>query len=1213
MNSINHKTPPVSQGISRQSASVLGPSLLALVFVIAGVSCALSMQVKAQSTYGSILGTVTDASGAAVPNATITVINLGTNESRLAKSDVAGNFSAVNLQPAVYRVVVDSANFKHFVRQPVSVAVGAAVRIDATLQIGAASETVEVSTATPLLQTDSSTIGQQVEGQTVQEMPLNGRNTMNLIALAPGVVPGGSTAGPTGGNQGLGHTQLPGFGNYQIGGSLPGVSSTWVDGGPVNTMGGNLAAHQTALIPTQDAVQEFTVSSNTVSAEFGQFGGGVINMVTKSGTNQTHGSAYEYIRNAFFNANDWWNKRNQLLQSKPNKPVQWNQNQYGAAFGGPAIKDRIFYHFTWEGFRSDTGTVLPTNVPTSALQNGVFNSASSLKDPLGNCTIAPYTGQTVNGQTFPTGGYYIVNLFQGSCGDPMAQVMRGYYPPPNVPGVAFGLNNFYHTPATPDAQNQYNARIDYAVSAQQHIFARYTNWHIEDAGYNELGDYNGWITERAKSLDYEQQAVLGDTYTFSQKTILDLRLAYDRDNSPNATVASYGQDYSKFPSNSYVNQVGNQMTAHIIPQAGVTGGVYNNLWGYSGTCCTIGHDWYNTYTFTGSVIHIIGNHSLKIGGQVEWFQDHNIGGGNSGVFNYTGTYTGDSWADFLLGYEQSSSSITTQVEGGLYNWYQGYYITDTWQATRKLTLNLGLRWELPGGMYEKHDHNTVLLPYTNDPTYSVPGTLALVNSSLYPSRSSFNAKHGLFAPRVGFAYRLNNATVVSAGLGIAYLPLDAQTGAEPVKSPITSNVTNCGTTNTTTPNAAQLMYNCFSSSNPIIAPPERASSFYTLLNFYNNPGKGITGAYPYQKYPYNEQWNFSVSRQLTGTSMVEASYVGAAGIHLPASGNNLNQLADSNFTQGAALNGNGTCGNNVTNNKPLTLGQCLRPYLHYGNVKDSLSYNTQTIYHAMQARGQKRFGAGGTLMGNFTWAKMIGNTDTQLNFLEAGVQGANSSGGGAPSYQDYTNIHAERSPLTYDVPYRAVISYVLGLPIGKGQTLLSNANGVLDRVVSGWAANGITTFQHGFRLPIRDTQITSGANKNNDLNNFGIGSLRPNYVAGCNKTGGLSGTYTSRAMAGRPQFNTSCWTQPSDWTFGNEPRVGNGLFAQGIDNFDFSVLKSTKVTEHADVQFRAEFFNIFNRKQFAQPDASLGDTTFGDVLADNNQPRLVQFSLRVNF
>jgi len=1154
----------------------------------------------AQSTYGSIVGTVTDASGAAVPNATVTVTNLGTNEARVAKSDGAGNYSAVNLLPAAYKISVEAANFKHFLRQPVQVAVGTTVRIDAALQVGAATETIEVTTQAPLLQTDSSSVSQQIEGQTVQEMPLNGRNSMNLIALAAGVVPGGSTSGTPGGNQGAGHTNVIGFGNYQIGGNLPGMGQMFVDGGPVNTLGGNLGGNVTALIPTQDAVQEFNVASNNVSAEFGRFGGGVINMATKGGTNAFHGSVYEYFRNSFLNANDWFNKRSQIVAGTANKPPQWNQNQYGFALGGPVLKDKAFFHFTWEGFKSDTGNVNPSNVPTAAMQAGTFTHA--IHDPLGNCTIDSVS---------TPGQWKITNLFTGACGDPMAQVMRNYYPLPNN-SQAVGQNNWTAVPATPDSQRQYNARVDYNLSARQRLFARYTYWAIEDAGYNELNDYQGWLTENAHSLDYVQQAVVGDTITISPKTILDLRLAYLRDNSPNSTVASLNMDYSKYPSNSFVNQLASSMTARIIVQYtfGTAPGVTNyNFYGF-GRCCSIGHDWYNNYTISANLIRMIGNHTVKIGGLITQYGDHSIAGGNSGSFSFNGQYTGDQWADFLMGYETNGSSLTTQNEAYGYNYYQGYYITDTWQASKKLTLNLGLRWELPGGIYAGHDYNTVLLPNATDPTYNVQGTLGLVNSSLYPSKSVINVKHDLFAPRIGFAYRLNNNTVVSGGYGISYLPIDIQTGGMPVKSPVNSNPNSCGVVSTTTPSASQMMYNCFSASaNPIIAPPERSSGYFTLLKYYENTGKGITEAYPYQKYPYTQQWNLSASRQLPGNSMVELSYVGAAGLHLPASGSNYNQIPTGSYnSSGNATTGpqagqaltakTGTCGTTTT----LTVGQCLRPYPHYGNMKDSLAYVGQTIYHSLQVKGEKRFGAGGTLMGNFTWAKLIGNTDTQLNAVENGTGGPNSGGGGAPNYQDYTNLRGERSTVTYDVPFRTVISYVLTLPFGKGQKWLPDASGVVGHVVSGWGINGITTFQHGFHLPMKTAgNATLGST-------FGAGSIRPNYTVGCPKSTPLAGNARIAEW-----FNNTCWTAAPNYTFGNESRIDPNVFAQGIDNFDLSFLKSTNVTEKVAVQFRGEFFNIFNRKQFAQPDSSIGDATYGQITADDNQPRLVQFSLRVNF
>ena len=1185
--------------------------------------CALlvPLATRAQSTYGSIVGTVTDATGAAVPNATVTVTNLGTNEARVAKSDAAGNFSAVNLLPATYKISVTAANFKGFLRQPVPVAVGSTVRIDAALQVGAATETVEVTTQAPLLQTDSSSVNQQIEGKTVQEMPLNGRNSMNLLALAAGVIPGGSTSGSAGGNQGAGHTNVGGFGNYQMGGGLSGQSQMFVDGGPVNTLGGNLTGNVTALIPTQDAIQEFNVSTNNVSAEYGRFGSGAVNMATKSGTNAFHGSVYEYIRNRAFNANEWFNKAAQIKAGLKNKPLAWNQNQYGLNVGGPAIKDKAFFYFTWEKFHSNNANSNPSNVPTLAMQSGIipetYTGTGTLVDLGGKVTaINTAIGATCNvthqaGTSTAPGTWTITNLTTAGCGDPMALVMRNYYPGPNNSN-AVGQNNWSATPATPDSQQQFNARGDYHLGKQQ-LFARYTHWTIQDAGYNELGNYQGWLTENAKSLDYVDQIVLGDSITLSAKTILDLRLAYLRNDSPNSTVASLGMDYTKYPAGSYVNQLASSMTAKIIVQYtfGTSANVNNyNFYGF-GRCCSIGHDWYNNYTVSGSLTHLMGNHSFKFGGMITRFGDHSIAGGTSGSFSFNGQYTGDQWADFLLGYETNGSSLTTQAPAYGFSYYQGYYATDTWQTTKKLTLNLGLRWELPGGVYAGHDYNTVLLPFTTDPTYNVQGTLGLVNSSLYASKSAINVKHDLVAPRIGFAYRINNDTVLSGGYGISYMPVDISTGAMPVKSPNISNPNSCGTVSTSTPNPAQLLYNCFNVANPIVGPPLRQANYFTMLKYYENTGKGMTNSYPYQKYPYSQQWNVSLSRQLPSSSMVQLSYVGAAGEHLPASGWNYNQLSPAQFSQGATLLTNGTCGTTKT----LTVGQCLRPYPHYGNMKDSLAYVGQTNYHSLQVKGEKRFGAGGTLMGNFTWAKMIGDTDTQLSFLENGTGGPNSNGGGAPGYQDYTNLKGERSAVTYDVPFRAVFSYILNLPFGKGQRWGASSSPALSRIISGWGINGITTLQHGFRLPMKTSGSATIAST------FGTGSVRPNYVpAGSFVVKGVTYNCNSNKqtpLSGNARinewFNVGCWNPAAAYTFGNEPRVDTSVFADGIKNFDLSFLKSTQVTERIAVQFRAEFFNVFNRKQFAQPDSSNGSSTYGQVMATNNQPRLGQFSLRVSF
>ena len=651
----------------------------------------------------------------------------------------------------------------------------------------------------------------------------------------------------------------------------------------------------------------------------------------------------------------------------------------------------------------------------------------------------------------------------------------------------------------------------------------------------------------------------------------------------------------------------------------VNGSAGYNLYGFN-RINNVQLEYFNTYAASASLIRIVGRHSLKLGAELRKMEDINAAAGNSGSFNYNGNFSGDEWLDFLLGFT-SGGSINVQSGVYAYNYYQGYYVTDTWQPTRQLTVNLGLRWELPGGVYSKHDLNNVLLPNTTDPNYNTMGTLALVKSSLSSSGSSLDVKHNLFAPRVGLAYRINDSNVVRAGYGLSYLPVDAATGSFPENSPLISVNSNCGPANgATIPIASAMMYNCFSSSSPIIQPPGRVSNILLALGLYNNVNGRISAPVPHQKFPYAQQWNLSVSHQFKGNLMFDLGYMGAAEIHAPASGSQLNQISDGIYDStghvrsgtyaGMLLTATGSCGNDQ-NNHVKTVGQCLRPYPYFGGVSDSLAYTAQTNYHALQLKGEKRFNNGGTLMGNFAWAKMIGNTDSGHGMLESGTQGPNSQGGGAGGIQDYNNLGrtgGERATTSYDVPYRAVFSYVLNLPFGQGQRWGHDASGIVGHVISGWGVNGITTFQHGFHVPVKDRTVNNGPSKNNDLSTYGIGSLRPNYTAGCAKT--IGGAVNSRVAE---WFNTSCFTQPADYTFGTEPRVDTRIFAEGIANFDFSAMKTTKVTERTTVQFRAELFNLFNRKQFAQPDSSLGSNTFGQILGDNNQPRLVQFSLRVNF
>jgi hypothetical protein len=1243
-----------------------------------------STAIHAQTFFGSIVGTVSDAGGAVISDATVTATNLGTNETKTVKTDAAGNYRFVNLVPADYKVDVMAKNFKRFVRERLNVAVNITTRQDAALQVGAATETVEVTTQVPLLQTDSGTISTQVEGTTVTEMPLNGRNSMNLIALAAGVVPQGSTSGGTGMNMtNTGHTQNAAWNNYQIGGSLAGESSLYTDGAPDNTLGGSFAGNQVALVLAQDSVQEFNVASNNMTADFGRNGGAVVNMATKGGTNQINGSVYEYLRNSFFNANEWFNKQAQTLQGTPNKPLKWNQNQYGLAVGGPVLKNKLFFHFNWEGFKVSSASPQPGLVPTAAQQAG--DIPASIYDP-GQASFN-VNGQTITNNFAPfstcslvpdgNGGTLIKNLGSAGCGDTMALAIKGYYPSP-TPNYNVSGNNYYIAPVTTDTQNQYTGRVDY-TTGNQRIFARYTYWSLRDSGQSLLGNHGGWLTQNSAASNFSQQAVVGDTYTFSAKTVLDVRLSYLRDYAPNSIPASLGTDYAKTPtslSGTYLGNLSSQLAYHMLPSFGISGQgptAYSML--SVGRISQYNVDFYNTYALAASLIRIQGNHTLKIGGEVRMMDNTDLGAGmnavNSGSFNFSGNFTGDPWADFLLGYVKggqgfgAGGSIQLSNSVTAYNYYQAYYATDTWQAARNLTLTLGLRWELPGGIYSKHGLNTVLLPNYQWASNGVDftGALGLVNQTMPDGNtkvaaSSLDIKHDLFAPRIGFAYRVGSNSAIRGGYGISYLSPDTQIGVLPSQSPVNGHSTSCGSTasqalnpfqSVAFPDPTQLMFNCFGtmswtlgnttyhSNNPLIPPPGVSYNGGNLVSYLGDIGNtqnSVKGAVPGQKFPYVQQWNLSVSHSMKGDLMFEIGYAASKGTHMPGLGSNYNQIPDSVWmgqsstalaalkTNATTTNSNCSAGeialwNSMNPASPINVGQCARPYHMYGNVSDTLDYVASTIYHSLQIKTEKRFHSGGTLMANYTWSKTIGDTDSSVaSNLEYGSGVNGPSGGGV---QDYDRPQDERSVLQHDVPQRAVISYVLALPFGKGQKWGNNTNSMVSHAISGWGLNGITTFQKGFHLAIGDQASNFGSSTNGDLSNFGFGSLRPMYTAGCNKMEGITGSYSSRVKTQMPQFNINCFTQPADYQLGTEKRVDSNLFAQGIMNFDFSAMKTTKITERTSLQFRAEFFNLFNRTQFAPPAATLGQTgagnlnEFGLIFQTAAQPRLVQFSMRVNF
>jgi hypothetical protein len=1133
-----------------------------LLITILCLCLALSPTLTAQLVNGSLVGTVTDAAGKVVTNSSVTLTNLGTSEKKVTKTDASGEYQFLFLIPGQYQVQIERTGFKTFSVGPVDIKVQTATRVDAVLQVGAIQQTVNVSSSTgELLQTQTATLGTTVEGNMVQAMPLNGRNVMNLVALAPGVVPQGTSLTTVLNNQ-SGFTNPAGWNNYQIGGAIAGANASYLDGVPLSIIGNNPS--WTAFIPTQDAIQEFKVETNSVDPAFGGFAGGVIIFSTKSGTNQIHGSAYEFFRNTVFDANNFFLNRS----DEPRTPL--HQNQYGTYVGGPLVKNRLFYFFSWEGYQQRAGTPVLDNVPTADQLTGNFTGRPTITDP-------------ETGQPFPN------NMIPSGRIDPTASAIATqikFWPSPNTsePG-----GNFATSATSGGNSNQYNSRIDWVVSDKQTVFGRYTYWqnHTDAKDTFHIG-----LPGLSRTLDGPtQQLALGDTYTLSPTSVMEIRASgvrfkYFTD------PASFGVNLSTLSSN--WGTLGPELDYTAYPWLTIAG--YSTIT-YQGL---IENTLSTNYTLSGSLTKILGRHTLRFGGEgrllLFYTFENNYGTGN---LVFSSAATGDGFASFLLGTPigGTTSQIQTFIPPYTYNRYQGYYAADTYQVTPRLTLNYGLRWELPGGKGEKSDRNTVFLPNATDPLSSatglnLKGQLALVNSTQYPSRYGTELHYDLFGPMFGFSWTPIKDNVVRGGYGLSYLPLEnwIEYGG-PESSPVGDAVTYLASSSTL--------------SNPfplgINHPTGRSPGFMPALE-----GGQLTSTLPKAPFGYSQQWNLGIEHQFGASTMLDVAYAGSKGTHL-TSDVNINQLPDADDSMGAQLltpimpdpfAGNVPVTSSL--NSKFTVGQSLRPYPQFLNVSMYNDAGFGTIYHSLQAEVQKQFGSSGKLLAAYTWSKTIGNTDTITGYLETNPTGA---------IQDYDNLKAERSLMSFDTPMRLVAGYVLSLPFGQNQRWFSNVNGVTSRIISGWGVDGITVFQSGFPL------ILTYALPTTLQSSFGAGTPRPNVTAGCKKS--IGGSAVSRI----PEwFNTSCFSAPSTYGFGNEGRTDSTLRGQGIDNWDFSASKETKITERTSLEFRGEIYNLFNRVQFAPPGTAYNPNTlttsantFGVLTSQNNQPRQAQFVLRLRF
>jgi len=1018
-------------------------------------------------------------------------------------------------------------------------------------------------------------------------MPLNGRNIFGLVALVPGVVPGGQSGStPTGANPFA-------WGNYQIGGGQANQSAAFVDGGPINASYVNL----TALVPTQDAIQEFRVQTNNLGPEFGRLAGGAINLITKSGTNNFHGSAYEFFRNRELNANTFFNNR-----AGVGRPA-FSQNQYGANVGGPVIRDKTFFFYSWEGFRLRQGASYVFSVPTDAMRAGDFSGVRDASgavvpifDPLTTCGRfgnAP-CARDASGNEIITRQQFPGNRIPANRLDPAAKVLTNFWAHPNGPGAAFTAVNNYTANASVGGNNdQHNARVDHVFSEKNRAFLRYTYWTNLNLPIDPY--QTGTCVDRCTETFNTNHAVFADTHSFTPTLIGDFRLSYMRF-SYDRTSSTAGYDLSQL---GWPASLNNQVVFRVVPNVNVTG--YNGVWSTSGTGSTIVAR-NDVYSFVPSITKIWGAHTIKAGGEFRrnthnYYQQNNP----SGNFTFDRLMTaasptgagGNGFASFLLGYGNGGGVTQNSLVAGQ-QLYGAYYVGDTWLLTPRLTFNYGVRFEQMGPWTERYDRMVVLLP--NAPAddlskatgLNLRGRIGLVNSPDNPSR--YNTKMGnLFSPRLGLAWRLNEKTVLRTGYGIFWLGNDVAFNFAPNNDwsnayTIPFNGTADGST---TP--AAVLANPFPTG--LFPAPGRAPNIQQL-----SWGQGIAAPIYDEKHAYSQQWNFDVQRELPGNFALSLAYAGSKGTHLPGPDQQLDQIPTEFFALGNSrlqqqvpnpFFGQVLVGTLSLPN--VAYGQLLRPYPQFTGFSMRNPPNRNSIYHSGQMSLQKRFGRGGSLGVAYTWSKLISDTDTLTGWLEAG--------GGAGGVQDNYNIRAERSLALYDTPHRAVISYIVDLPFGKGQPIGGDLTGAVSKAVSGWGVNGVTTFQSGNPLP-----ISVAVNQNG----FGAGQ-RPNRTG---VSADVSGSAQDRLNM---WFNPAAFSLPGPWAFGNSSRTLPDVRSHGIANYDFTIFKNTQVTERVGIQFRTEIFNLFNRVQFGYPGTALGNPQFGVISGQANTPRLVQLALRLIF
>jgi len=1156
---------------------------LVAIWAILFLTAALQGQQMAQLT-----GRITDSGGAAIPGATVTVTNAARGIRDTATTGSTGYYVVPLLPPASdYELAVSANGFQTLKRAGITLQVAQVAQVDLVLSVGATTETVTVTGAPPLLDTQTSSVGQTITANTVSSLPLNGRSSFRLIQLTPGVTFTQAASGQFGDVPV--NTQQDS--DFNINGGRADANEVLIDGVP------STAGFYNAIttIPSVDDTQEFKVESDNLSAQYGRFGGGVLNVTTKSGTNELHGTVFEFLRNNVLNADDY------IDRGAGNPTPPFKMNQFGAAVGGPVVlphlyhgRDKTFFFADFQGTRRVQGSVYQTTVPTALQRQGDF---SQTYNSAGKLVTIYNPFSTMKDPNNP--GQYIRTAFSGNsiAGmiDPVAKAILNYYPMPNQPGAAYTNANNYisNAPVVVDV-NQGSVRIDQNVNSRYRLFGRFA-WTptdlIQPNYYGTVASPGAGAT--GNTIFHNWSFALNNTVIISPTELLTINYGWARWFQTRQTL-SYGFNNSSlgFPA-SFVSSI----TVPMFPQVNITG--------YGGTS---GQTFLRTagdsHSLLISLTSIHGRHTLVMGSDVRLHLINNLNVPvASGTFSFTQAQTqgpnpntasstaGNALASFMLG-AGNSGSFPVGSGNELRDWYAAGYLQDTIRVSDKLTLNAGVRYEEESPYTDRHNElnyfsSGISSPAANPTFPNLTGGLVFAGAH-GASTDVYQWNTNQFAPRVGFAYTPISNTAIHAGFGIVYAPLeldDSATGFAPNTGYSSSTSWN------TSQNGGLNPYDVLSNPYPqgIVQPSGNSLGAATAL------GQSLLVWDAEPKNPVTYQWNFGIQRQLPSSMTVEGTYIGTRGLHLtdPLS---LDTLNPSYLSMGTALQTKVTnpfqpyVGIGTLSAATVTQQQLLLPYPQFLGITEENATWGDSNYQSGQFKVTKQTTHGISFLAVYTISKWL----SDVNASTSSFGTINNT----TSVQNPYNLRAEKSLSEIDIPQAFIFNAVVELPFGRGRTYLNNTNRFVDTVLGGWNVSPIVTLQKGVPLAL-SAPITDGGN-------------RPNYVAGVSPV-----LPSNRPIAQKVKewFNPAAFALPPAFSFGNVSRTIGSVRSPALKNLDISFDKETQLVERLRLQFRCDIFNFTNTAHFSSPDSNMSDLTFGQLttLDMSPPPREIQFAAKFVF